>query len=161
MSHFSFSDSCHNSKTTFVPMCVFVTRTHADVLRIMIFDSDCWFLFFSANMEYKSHCNGTHNVVCKCKAGYECEDQSCGQCVPILSTTNPTLPSTSGRKLHTFIQIQHTAVEIAANISKMLHKLSFFVLGGCGHGTPESRHIIQRQWKTPGKWTKNQDERLP
>ncbi|XP_041798030.1 CD27 antigen isoform X2 [Chelmon rostratus] len=53
------------------------------------------------NMEYKSHCNGTHNVVCKCKAGYECEDQSCGQCVPILSTTNPTLPSTSALKSST------------------------------------------------------------
>ncbi|XP_070823490.1 CD27 antigen-like [Chaetodon trifascialis] len=44
------------------------------------------------NMEYKSHCSPTHNAVCKCKAGYECRDQPCSQCVPVSSTTQPTLP---------------------------------------------------------------------
>ncbi|KAG7474389.1 hypothetical protein JOB18_007952 [Solea senegalensis] len=42
------------------------------------------------NMEYKSHCNATHNAVCRCKAGYKCRDQQCTQCLPIPTTT--TLP---------------------------------------------------------------------
>ncbi|XP_076592705.1 uncharacterized protein LOC143324252 isoform X2 [Chaetodon auriga] len=55
-----------------------------------------------SNMEYKSHCSPTHNAVCKCKAGYECIDQPCSQCVPIPSTTQPTLPpSTTALKLVT------------------------------------------------------------
>ncbi|XP_028436847.1 tumor necrosis factor receptor superfamily member 6 isoform X1 [Perca flavescens] len=45
------------------------------------------------NMEYISHCNVTHNAVCRCKDGYKCKDQSCKQCVPISPfTTKPTLP---------------------------------------------------------------------
>ncbi|XP_068426732.1 tumor necrosis factor receptor superfamily member 6-like [Clinocottus analis] len=50
------------------------------------------------NMEYRLHCNVTHNAVCKCKANYECKDQSCKQCVPIPSTTTKSTlpPSTTG-----------------------------------------------------------------
>ncbi|XP_029359996.1 tumor necrosis factor receptor superfamily member 5-like [Echeneis naucrates] len=47
----------------------------------------------NSNMEYKLHCNATHNAVCRCKDGYKCEDQSCTQCVPASDTTTPTLPS--------------------------------------------------------------------
>ncbi|XP_034409772.1 tumor necrosis factor receptor superfamily member 6 [Cyclopterus lumpus] len=44
-------------------------------------------------MEYRLHCNATHNAVCGCKANYRCKDQSCEQCVPIPSTTTKsTLP---------------------------------------------------------------------
>ncbi|XP_070691573.1 CD27 antigen-like [Pempheris klunzingeri] len=45
------------------------------------------------NMEYKSHCNATHNAVCRCVAGYRCKAQPCQECVPIPSTTTskPTL----------------------------------------------------------------------
>ncbi|XP_054477640.1 tumor necrosis factor receptor superfamily member 5 isoform X2 [Anoplopoma fimbria] len=45
------------------------------------------------NMEYGSHCNATHNAVCRCKTDYRCKDRSCQQCVLIPSTTTkPTLP---------------------------------------------------------------------
>lgn len=60
-----------------------------------------------ANMEYETPCNATHDAVCRCKAGYECQDQSCTGCVPIQTTTKPTLPpSTTGRisLLQTFSQ---------------------------------------------------------
>ncbi|XP_056301147.1 uncharacterized protein cd27 isoform X1 [Pseudoliparis swirei] len=48
------------------------------------------------NMEYRLHCNATHNAVCTCKANYRCKDQSCEQCVPIPSTTTKSTfpPST-------------------------------------------------------------------
>ncbi|XP_032374695.1 tumor necrosis factor receptor superfamily member 26 isoform X2 [Etheostoma spectabile] len=39
------------------------------------------------NMEYSSHCNATHNAVCRCKAGYRCKEQSCKQCEPIPDPT--------------------------------------------------------------------------
>ncbi|KAM9353489.1 tumor necrosis factor receptor superfamily member 4 [Symphorus nematophorus] len=45
-----------------------------------------------ANSEFKSRCNATHDAVCRCRTGYECKDQSCKDCVPIQSTTKPTLP---------------------------------------------------------------------
>ncbi|TWW79049.1 Tumor necrosis factor receptor superfamily member 11B [Takifugu flavidus] len=46
------------------------------------------------NMEYKSHCNATHDSVCKCKPGYECTDRPCTQCRPVSPTTRPPPPVT-------------------------------------------------------------------
>ncbi|XP_070768609.1 tumor necrosis factor receptor superfamily member 6-like [Enoplosus armatus] len=47
------------------------------------------------NMEYESKCDTTHKAVCRCKAGYECRDQPCTQCVPmIISTTTALKPGT-------------------------------------------------------------------
>ncbi|XP_008320982.2 CD27 antigen isoform X2 [Cynoglossus semilaevis] len=43
--------------------------------------------------EYVSHCNGTHNAVCRCKAGYRCKDnRRCTVCVldPHTTTEPPT-----------------------------------------------------------------------
>ncbi|XP_077951096.1 tumor necrosis factor receptor superfamily member 5 isoform X2 [Gasterosteus aculeatus] len=51
------------------------------------------------HMEYHSECSSTRNAVCRCEAGYRCQDDPCKQCVPIPSTTTtkPTLPpSTTG-----------------------------------------------------------------
>ncbi|KAM7383296.1 hypothetical protein PAMP_002962 [Pampus punctatissimus] len=45
-----------------------------------------------SNMEYGSVCNTTHDAVCKCIAGFRCADQPCTECVPIPTTTTPTLP---------------------------------------------------------------------
>ncbi|XP_059195095.1 tumor necrosis factor receptor superfamily member 11A [Centropristis striata] len=52
----------------------------------------------SENGEYKSTCTPTKNAVCKCKAGYECTDQSCKQCVPMKTTTTPLTPSNTALK---------------------------------------------------------------
>nr|XP_046255235.1 CD27 antigen isoform X2 [Scatophagus argus] len=43
------------------------------------------------NMEYQSRCNATHDAVCRCKAGYECKNQPCKQCLLIPTTIRPTL----------------------------------------------------------------------
>ncbi|XP_029688280.1 tumor necrosis factor receptor superfamily member 5-like isoform X2 [Takifugu rubripes] len=48
----------------------------------------------ASNMEYKSHCNATHDSVCKCKPGYECTDRPCTQCRPVSPTTRPPPPVT-------------------------------------------------------------------
>ncbi|KAI3361142.1 hypothetical protein L3Q82_013338 [Scortum barcoo] len=59
------------------------------------------------NMEYESQCNGTHNAVCRCKAGYRCNDQPCKECVPIPPTTTSTPPpSTTALKAPTFTTLQ-------------------------------------------------------
>ncbi|XP_068613996.1 CD27 antigen-like [Brachionichthys hirsutus] len=46
------------------------------------------------NMDYKSDCNASRNAECRCKAGYECKEHPCKQCVPIPTTKPP--PSTAG-----------------------------------------------------------------
>ncbi|XP_031155481.1 CD27 antigen isoform X2 [Sander lucioperca] len=73
------------------------------------------------NMEYISHCNVTHNAVCRCKDGYRCTDQSCKQCVPIPSfTTKPTLPpSTTALKSGAY----HTGIAliVVIKIKPFLH----------------------------------------
>ncbi|XP_034730242.1 CD27 antigen isoform X2 [Etheostoma cragini] len=76
------------------------------------------------NMEYSSHCNATHNAVCRCKAGYRCKDQSCKQCVPTVPilpfTTKSTLPpSTTALKPRAY----HTgiALVVVTKIKPFLH----------------------------------------
>ena len=121
--------------------------THTNILRIMITldlltTIVILFVCLTANMEYKSLCNATHNAVCRCKAGYECQDKFCKDCVPIRTTTKPTLPpSTTGRipLLQAFSQIGHISVEISANIPtlfvlKCVHKLSFLFWVGVDIG---------------------------
>ncbi|XP_030606173.1 tumor necrosis factor receptor superfamily member 5 isoform X2 [Archocentrus centrarchus] len=44
------------------------------------------------NMEVKTKCNTTHDTVCTCKAGYQCKNQDCQECVVIPTTTKPTVP---------------------------------------------------------------------
>lgn len=45
------------------------------------------------NMEYESHCTRTHNAVCRCKAGYSCQDKTCSECVPLPTTTTSSTVS--------------------------------------------------------------------
>lgn len=83
--------------------------------------------FFTANMEYLSVCNATHNAVCKCKAGYECKAKPCVQCLPIPSGTiattlaRTTLTST-GRTLPAPISQQRRCAVVFWEGRKILGK---------------------------------------
>lgn len=95
-------------------------------LLILPFHLVVLFCFFTANMEYLSRCNVTHNAVCKCKAGYECKDLYCKQCLPIPSTTTlRTTVLSTGKTLH-----------LSAHPARDCFLFSFFflfskILGGC------------------------------
>ncbi|XP_072317614.1 CD27 antigen-like [Eucyclogobius newberryi] len=41
------------------------------------------------NMEIVSQCNATRNAVCRCKAGFACENEACDYCTAIPTTTAP------------------------------------------------------------------------
>lgn len=72
-----------------------------------------YFVVFTANMEYKSQCNATQNAVCRCKAGYRCNDQSCTKC----ETDTTALPASTTSKPRL---LPYRPVEIVRNVLSTL-----------------------------------------
>ncbi|XP_034553223.1 CD27 antigen [Notolabrus celidotus] len=48
-----------------------------------------------SNLEFESTCNGTHDAVCRCKAGFRCRGQPCTECEQIPTTVTPSATTVS------------------------------------------------------------------
>lgn len=104
----------YDLKSELLPSCQWVCNflicnECAQNVMIILHLSKTTFVFYTANMEYMSHCNATHNAVCRCKKGYECKVQPCKQCLPIPPTTRRSPTMVSAGRTHLCV---HTSVAV-------------------------------------------------